>query len=346
MKTSLYPIARVLGLISIFTGHLLICSCGGSGSDSSNSSGIRPSSLNGITLRFQGANLTFSSPTPNALSGGVETGGIVYSQTSNTKFTFIPTDPTILDPPTLSWPVDLGTSAYYEYRPLDGNTGEIRIYSSNKESNTILNHLPGTGGFDIFIVSFNANGTTIPSAGVVITVTNPVKAFLQFQATLELGSFTTQPRAVPIAWNGENKGPGYIASSSFHGKVLNLQDSSDDLEIQFGPFIATSEVIFQGTQTTESGNVSITQTEDIGLPDPLLKTFNASYTAVQPFGTENVIMSLRYVSSTENSPLPADETLTLTYKAGETLSGSGDVLVRTGSYVKGTRTGIFIQDAK
>lgn len=326
------------------TSFLVGCGGGGGGGGSDASGGDRPLSLNGVTLEFREANLTFSTATPNTSSGSTETGGIVYQRRSDVDLIFSPSDPFALDAIELSWPEDLGGATRYEYTPIDGISGRLLIYADNAEGGTFLNHA-GTTNFDVFTLTFTASGGVITSINSVTRVNIAGTRYVrEMNLTGRVATLTSNPRFLPAGWNGINEGPGFVADPSFDGKVLTLNEDGTNTEIQFGTFIATTAVTTGISETRELGLVAVTLTTNAGLPTENVETFSANYTLVQPFGTEQGTLTLNYISGT--TALPPAGTVTLTFRAGELLtSGVGTVSIRTGTYTSSdATTGTFILD--
>lgn len=322
----------------------LLPSCGGGGGDDADQ-GIRPSSLNGVTLDFGGARLTFTSPSPNTLGTGTEVGGIFYERLNESEETYIPTDSATLDAIALSWPFDLAGTTYYEYTPIDGSSGRLLIYPASTETDTILY---GSGEtFDVIVLVFTASGDIITGVEAVYTVnhlgggTRYSRIFPTVDSTI--GGLTGDPRPVPAGWNGVNTGSGFIADPSFDGQLLTLTEDGGDTEIQLSPFNPSGPVVSDSMSTTERGTVSIAYT--IGLSGPpgseTVELFEADYTLIQPFGTEDVELQIVYTSGSTD-PLPADETVTMSFTGGGILSPS-DTEVLYGNYVRSGGTfGTFI----
>lgn len=318
----------------------LLPSCGGGGGgDDAVDQGIRPSSLNGVTLNFGGASLTFTSPSPNISGTGTEVGGIFYEQLNDTAVVFAPTDPAVLDAIEISWPFDLAGTTYYEYTPIDGSSGRLLIYPESTEGGILDNSTPGN--FDIIVLIFTASGDIITGIEALYTVNQGGTGYsTTFTVGSTIGGLSGDPRPVPAGWNGVNTGPGFIAVPSFEGQLLTLTEDGGDTEIQFGAFTPDGPAVSGSSSTTETGTVSITYT--IGaLSDPptRIEVFEADYTLVQPFGTENVELQIVYRSGT--TALPANETVTMSFTGGGTLSP--DVQVLYGNYVRSGGTfGTFI----
>lgn len=329
---------------SLFSG------CGGG--DGGGDAGIRPQSLNGVTLNFGGARLTFTASPPNASSTGTEIGGIFYERLNDSLISFTPADATALDGTQLRWPVDLGGATRYEYTPIDGSTGRLLVYAENTEANTIFNSAAGGVGFDTIVLSFTANGGSIGDIQAVLTASNPRGRYVaQFAPSSNIGGLSENPRPVPTGWDGINKGPGFITISSFNNKVLTLNQAGvdaqgHDVEIQFGPFIATGGVSNQSKTSTERGVVAVTVTKNLNLPgQEIVETYQAGYTQIQPYGTETVELQIAYQSGTV-VPLPTDETFTLNFTGGGIITtGTVTEEIRTGAYVRQDGTsGLFILD--
>ncbi len=90
----------------------------------------------------------------------------------------------------------------------------------------------------------------------------------------------------------------------------------------------------------------MTVTTDAGLMTEVVVVYQANYTLIQPFGTEESRLTLNYTSGT--TALPPNGTVTLTFRAGEMLtSGFGLIDVRTGTYTSTDATaGTFILDRR
>lgn len=335
-----------------FVPAILACllpACGGGGGEEDEASpeGIRPLSLNGVTLDFGGARLTFTTPTPNTVGTSTEIGGIFYEQRNNAPVVFTPADSTRLDGVSLTWPADLGGATRYEYTPVDGSTARLLVYPDSTEGGIFDS---SAGPFDTIVLSFAASGNVITSIQAVMTVNNSGSRFVStFFPIGTIGGLSGSPRPLPASWNGVNTGAGYLAPSSFSGNVLTLNETGGDVEVQFGPFIASGGVTTQTNSTTERGTVSILFTEGLLLLPPGTETtsvFEADYTMVQPFGTENVQLQIVYRSGTAS--LPANETIILSFTGGGKItSGVGSVDIRTGIYARENGTnGSFILDTR
>lgn len=318
----------------------LLPSCGGGGGgDDVVDQGIRPSSLNGVTLNFGGATLNFTSPSPNTSGTGTEVGGIFYEQLNTTAVTFAPTDPAVLDAIELSWPFDLAGTTHYEYTPIDGSSARLLIFPESTEGGILDNSTPGN--FDTIVLVFTASGDIITGIEAVYTVNSGGTRYsTNFTVGSTIGGLTGDPRPVPAGWNGVNTGPGFIADPSFEGQLLTLAEDGGDTEIQLGVFNPSGPVVTGSTSTTETGTVSITFTLGLLSPPPgIIEVFEADYTLIQPFGTEDVELQIVYRSGT--TALPADETVTMSFTGGGILSP--DVQVLYGNYVRSGGTfGTFI----
>lgn len=339
---------------NLIASALVACTlagCGGGGRSDDGDNGIRPQSLNGVTLNFGGARLTFTAPTPNASSTGTEIGGIFYEQLSDAEVSFTPADSTALDGAALSWPIDLGGATRYEYTPVDGSTGRLLIYPENIEGGTFLNNTTGGVGFDTFVLYFTAGGGSISSIQAVLTASQGARRYVaEFSPSSSIGGLSENTRPVPVAWDGVNKGPGFIAISSFDGKVLTLNPpigASDDVELQFGPFEATGRGGVVAGATTERGQAALTVTRNLIVdPDNVeVASYQVNYVQAQPFGTENVNLEISYLSGPAGT-LPPNETIILTFLGGGFITtGVGREEVRTGTYARQDGSaGSFILD--
>ncbi len=328
----------IVGLIATL-GFLAIAGCGG-GRGGDSSSGIRPTSLNGVSFEFEGARLTFSSPAPNSSATGTENGGIVYERIDDDDYIFLP-EAGAGDSKTFRWPSDIGGTTRYEYTPIDGRSGQLLIYSENGEFNTILN---GTDGdFDTFTITFNASGSRIPNATVIISVEDDLFTLDRY-ARQEVVSLDLGSGDVPIRWNGVNTGAGFIADPSLDGKLLSLTEDFTDTGFLF-TFTATST---NSSARTETGAVTVSKTV-LGSPN-VVSTYSGTYSLTQPNGTEDVVITLDYTGGTP--VVPPDEITTLTFTGGESLTVFDidgdfvdDIDVRTGTYSSTSGSvGIFILD--
>ena len=326
-------------------GTSFLVSCGGGGGGGSEENGgDRPLSLNGVTLEFEGANLTFSTTTPNSSSGSTESGGIVYQRISDTDLEFISTNPIARDPLLLSWPADLGGSTSYEYTPIDGITGRLIIYANSTEPGTFLRH-GGTNNFDVFTLTFTASAGVITSINSVTRVNIAGEGYsIGMALTGRVATLTANPRPLPAGWNGINEGPGFVADPSFAGKTLTLDENGTNTEIIFGTFVSSGPPVTLISQTRETGTVAVS----VNTP-PNVETYQASYILIQPFGTEESRLTVNYTSAT-TPPLPQNEIVTLTFRAGELLIGAGSAVdVRTGTYTRtdlNVTMGTFILDRR
>jgi hypothetical protein len=328
-----------------------LAGCGGGGRSDDGDNGIRPQSLNGVTLNFGGARLTFTAATPNASSTGTEIGGIFYEQLSEAPISFTPADSTELDGESLSWPPDLGGSTRYEYTPIDGSTGRLLIYADSVDGGTFLNNGGDPAAFDAFALYFTAGGGSISSIQAVLTARQGARRYVaEFSPSSSIGGLSENTRPLPVAWDGVNKGPGFIAISSFDGKVLTLNppvEDSDDVELQFGPFDADGRGGVVAGATTERGQAALTVTRNLVVdPDNVeVASYQVSYIQAQPFGTENVNLDISYLSGSPG-PLPPNETIILTFLGGGFITnGAGREEIRTGTYVRQDGSaGSFILD--
>lgn len=334
---------RELVWIALLPATLLcmLPSCGGGGGDNALDQGIRPSSLNGVTLNFGGAIITFSSPAPNTLGTGTETGGMFYEQINDTEVQFTPTDPAALDGVEFHWPFDIAGTSYYEYRPIDGSSGLLTIYPESTEGGLLDNSVPGS--FDTIVLTFTASGGSITGIEILYTLISGSTRYSSnaFTVSGTIGGLSANPRPIPTGWNGVNDGPGFLADPSFVDKILVFTEAEGDVEIALSTFNAT---LFAGgsSSTTERGTVAVTFTIGL-LGDPLSTTvnlFEANYTLVQLYGTEDVVLTLDYTGTFFGDPLPPDDNITMTFTGGGILTP--DIQVLYGTHVRTGGSGTFV----